>query len=89
MVDLTSLRLQIGQRRAEVATQFDLWTSLMYHRTFVCDGPEPVEGLVLPPGRHFLYARPDAAIGDLRPDGTPGDSDVIPDLPLPRREPWR
>jgi 3-methylfumaryl-CoA hydratase len=39
----------------------------------------------LPPGWTGLYFLPDLRLGDLRPDGTPRDDGVTPDIALPRR----
>ena len=47
--------------------------------------PEYREGDALPPAWLALYFLPRVASGDLRPDGSPHDSGVVPDLPLPRR----
>jgi 3-methylfumaryl-CoA hydratase len=43
------------------------------------------EGDALPPAWLALYFLPRVASADLRPDGSPHDSGVVPDLPLPRR----
>jgi len=47
--------------------------------------PEFREGDVLPPAWLVLYFLPRFATGELRPDGTPRDTGVIPVMPLPRR----
>jgi 3-methylfumaryl-CoA hydratase len=47
--------------------------------------PEYREGDALPPAWLALYFLPRVASGDLRPDGSPHDTGVVPDLPLPRR----
>jgi 3-methylfumaryl-CoA hydratase len=51
------------------------------------DRPEPElrEGDALPPGWLVLYFLPRFAPGDLRPDGSPRDTGVVPPMPLPRR----
>jgi 3-methylfumaryl-CoA hydratase len=51
------------------------------------DRPEPEfkDGDALPPGWHVLYFLPRFAPRDLRPDGAPAGSGVVPDMPLPRR----
>lgn len=62
-----------------------LWPARAYRDTFAREDPEPVEGGVLPPGRHGLYFLPDLALDALRPDGTPARDGVVPDIDLPRR----
>ena len=47
--------------------------------------PEFREGDALPPAWLVLYFLPRFATGELRPDGTPRDTGVIPVMPLPRR----
>jgi 3-methylfumaryl-CoA hydratase len=47
--------------------------------------PELREGDPLPPAWLGLYFLPRVATADLRPDGTPRDTGVIPAMPLPRR----
>jgi 3-methylfumaryl-CoA hydratase len=47
--------------------------------------PELKEGDPLPPAWLVLYFLPRFAPGQLRPDGAPGDTGVIPRMPLPRR----
>ena len=51
------------------------------------DRPEPEfkDGDTLPAGWQFLYFLPRYAPGELRSDGTPASSGVVPDMPLPRR----
>jgi 3-methylfumaryl-CoA hydratase len=51
------------------------------------DRPEPEfkNGDALPPGWHVLYFLPRFAPSDLRADGAPAGSGVVPDMPLPRR----
>jgi len=47
--------------------------------------PELREGDALPPAWLVLYFLPRFATAELRPDGTPRDTGVIPVMPLPRR----
>jgi 3-methylfumaryl-CoA hydratase len=47
--------------------------------------PEFREGDPLPPAWLALYFLPRVSSADLRPDGSPHDTGVVPDLPLPRR----
>jgi 3-methylfumaryl-CoA hydratase len=47
--------------------------------------PELHEGDALPPAWLSLYFLPRFATSELRPDGSPRDTGVIPSMPLPRR----
>ncbi len=47
--------------------------------------PEFGDGDALPPGWLALYFLPRVATGDLRADGSPRDTGVVPPIPLPRR----
>jgi 3-methylfumaryl-CoA hydratase len=47
--------------------------------------PELREGDPLPPGWLSLYFLPRFAAAELRPDGSPSDTGVVPPMPLPRR----
>jgi 3-methylfumaryl-CoA hydratase len=47
--------------------------------------PEMKEGDALPPAWLALYFLPEIATEALRPDGAPGDTGVVPPMPLPRR----
>jgi 3-methylfumaryl-CoA hydratase len=53
--------------------------------TFVRDEPELQAGDPLPPGWHVLYFLPRFRSDQLRPDGSPAETGVVPPLPLPRR----
>lgn len=47
--------------------------------------PEPRDGDPLPPSWLALYFLPRVATTELRPDGSPRDTGVVPPMPLPRR----
>lgn len=47
--------------------------------------PELRDGDPLPPGWLSLYFLPRFAAAELRPDGSPRDTGVVPPMPLPRR----
>jgi 3-methylfumaryl-CoA hydratase len=53
--------------------------------TFGRPEPEMREGDALPPGWHTLYFLPRFRGDELRPDGSPRESGVVPPMPLPRR----
>jgi 3-methylfumaryl-CoA hydratase len=53
--------------------------------TFERDEPELRGGDSLPPGWHILYFLPRFRSDQLRPDGSPAETGVVPELPLPRR----
>jgi 3-methylfumaryl-CoA hydratase len=53
--------------------------------TFVRDEPELGAGDPLPPGWHILYFLPQFPSDQLRPDGSPSETGVVPPMPLPRR----
>jgi 3-methylfumaryl-CoA hydratase len=62
-----------------------LWPARAYRDTFAPHDPAPVEDGILPPGWHGLYFLPDLGLSTLRPDGTPREDGVVPDVGLPRR----
>jgi len=53
--------------------------------TFARDESELRAGDPLPPGWHILYFLPRFSSGELRPDGSPAETGVVPEMPLPRR----
>jgi 3-methylfumaryl-CoA hydratase len=53
--------------------------------TLVRDEPELQPGDPLPPGWHILYFLPRFPSDQLRPDGSPAETGVVPPMPLPRR----
>jgi 3-methylfumaryl-CoA hydratase len=56
-----------------------------YRSTFAPGSRTPGAGEPLPPGWEGIYFPFDAAYDDLRPDGSPGGDDIVPDTGLPRR----
>jgi 3-methylfumaryl-CoA hydratase len=84
MPSLEELKSHIGRRQAatDVATAGPPnLLRLMFDRP----DPELVAGDALPPGWHILYFLPRFRPQELRPDGSPADTGVVPPLPLPRR----
>jgi 3-methylfumaryl-CoA hydratase len=83
-LDLDALKTQIG--RTQTATDvLHPGPANMLRLTFGRAEPEPREGDPLPPAWLALYFLPRFATADLRPDGSPQDTGVIPPMPLPRR----
>jgi 3-methylfumaryl-CoA hydratase len=83
-LDLDELKRHVG--RKSVAT--DVVTAApanLLRLTFGRSEPELEDGDPLPPGWHGLYFLPRFAPSELRPDGTPLDTGVVPAMPLPRR----
>lgn len=56
-----------------------------YRGTFAPSAPEPEPGAEVPAGWEGLYFPYDAALADLRPDGSPARDGVLPEIALPRR----
>lgn len=56
-----------------------------YRGTFAPTAEEPKSTGELPPGWEGLYFPFDAALADLRPDGSPADDGILPVIDLPRR----
>ena len=83
-LSLDDLKQHVG--RTETAT--DVVTAAqanLLRLTFGRPEPELKDGDVLPPGWHVIYFTPRFATSDLRNDGTPARSGVMPEMPLPRR----
>src|SRR5262245_1555739 len=83
-LDVGELRRHIGRR--QVAT--DVVTpgpANLLRLAFARPEPELAEGDALPPGWQILYFLPRVGPEDLRPDGLPADTGVVPPVPLPRR----
>jgi 3-methylfumaryl-CoA hydratase len=69
-------------RRSEALGTFP---GAAYRGTFAPSAPRPDPGAEVPPGWEGLYFPYDAALADLRPDGSPARDGVLPEIPLPRR----
>ena len=83
-LNLDDLKRHVGQKE----TTADVITAAqanLLRLTFGRPEPELKDGDVLPPGWHVIYFTPRIATGELRPDGTPARSAIMPDMPLPRR----
>jgi 3-methylfumaryl-CoA hydratase len=83
-LSVDNLKQYVGRR--SVAT--DVVTAgpaNMLRLTFARSEPELREGDVLPPGWLILYFLPRFGPHELRPDGSPLDTGVVPPMPLPRR----
>lgn len=83
-LNLEDLKRHIG--RKTVAT--DIVTAApanLLRLAFARPEPELKDGDTLPPGWTMLYFLPRLGPSQLRPDGTPAESGVVPDMPLPRR----
>ena len=83
-VNLDELKSHIG--RTQVATDvLHAGPANLLRLALSRPEPELKEGDPLPPAWLTLYFLPRFAPGELRQDGAPGDSGVVPKMPLPRR----
>jgi 3-methylfumaryl-CoA hydratase len=83
-LDLDDLKRNVG--RKETAT--DVVTAAqanLLRLTFGRPDPELEDGDALPPGWHVIYFTPRFGPDELRADGTPARSALMPEMPLPRR----
>lgn len=83
-LSLEDLRKHVGRRLASTDVAAAGPANLL---RLALGRPEPElhDGDPLPPGWHCLYFLPRFGPGELRPDGSPADTGVIPPMPLPRR----
>ena len=81
---LDELKAHVGRRETAVDTVTAAPANLL-RLAFARDEPELRAGDPLPPGWQCLYFLPRFRPEDLRPDGSPLDTGVIPPMPLPRR----
>src|SRR2546429_1035769 len=83
-LSLENLKQYVGRR----ATSSDVVTAgpaNLLRLAFARPEPEFRDGDPLPPGWQILYFLPRLGPDELRPDGSPLDSGVVPPMPLPRR----
>jgi 3-methylfumaryl-CoA hydratase len=83
-IDLDDLRTHVGRRLISTDTATVVPANLL-RLAFGRPEVEYKAGDLLPPGWQVLYFLPQYRPEELRPDGSPADSGVIPPLPLPRR----
>jgi 3-methylfumaryl-CoA hydratase len=83
-LSLESLKQHVGRRQVSTDVITAGPTNLL-RLTLGRAEPEFHVGDPLPPGWHVLYFPPSFRTDELRPDGTPLDTGVIPPMPLPRR----
>src|SRR5262245_48034878 len=83
-IDLDALKTHVGRR--QVTTDVVTATPANLLR-LTLDRPEPElgDGDELPPGWHILYFLPRFTPDELRADGAPASTGVVPPMPLPRR----
>ncbi|OLB43254.1 MAG: hypothetical protein AUI04_02920 [Candidatus Rokubacteria bacterium 13_2_20CM_2_64_8] len=83
-LSLENLKQHVGRR----ATSSDVVTAgpaNLLRLAFARPEPEFRDGDPLPPGWQILYFLPRLGPDELRPDGSPLESGVVPPMPLPRR----
>jgi 3-methylfumaryl-CoA hydratase len=83
-LNLEDLRTHVGRRQVATDVVTPAPANLL-RLTFGRPEPEMREGDALPPGWHTLYFLPRFRGDELRPDGSPRESGVVPPMPLPRR----
>jgi 3-methylfumaryl-CoA hydratase len=83
-LDLDRLRQHLGRRLASTDVVTPGPANLL-RLSFARDEPELGPGDPLPPGWLVLYFLPCYRPAELRPDGSPIDTGVVPAMPLPRR----
>lgn len=83
-IDLAALKQHVGRTQTATDTLHAGPANLL-RLTLGRDEPELREGDALPPAWLALYFLPRFGTAELRPDGSPRDTGVIPPMPLPRR----
>jgi 3-methylfumaryl-CoA hydratase len=81
---LADLAAHVGRKQA-AADVLHAHPANLLRLTLGRTDPELRDGDPLPPGWLCLYFLPRFAPGELRPDGSPRDTGVVPPMPLPRR----
>jgi 3-methylfumaryl-CoA hydratase len=83
-LDLDALKQHVG-RTQTASDVIHAGPANLLRLTLGRDEPELRDGDALPPAWLALYFLPRFATAELRPDGSPRDTGVIPPMPLPRR----
>src|SRR5262249_11727013 len=83
-LSLESLKQFVG-RRQESTDVVTAGPANLLRLTFARDESEFKEGDARPPGWQILSSLPRYRPEELRPDGSPSDTGVVPPMPLPRR----
>ena len=83
-LDVDELERHVG-RRTEGTDVASAGPANLLRLTLGRRDAEYTDGDVLPPGWHGLYFLPRFRLDELRPDGSPADTGVVPSMPLPRR----
>ena len=83
-LDLDTLKQHVGRRHVTTDVVTATPANLL-RLTFGRPEPEFRDGDTLPPGWTTLYFLPRFAPDQLRADGAPADTGVVPSMPLPRR----
>src|SRR5256885_3320215 len=84
-LDLETLRRAVGRTQSASGGIHAGPANLLRLTLGRAQQPELRDGDPLPPAWLALYFLPRFATGDLREDGSPRDTGVIPPMPLPRR----
>src|SRR5437867_9442219 len=84
-LDLETLRRHVGRTQSASGVLHAGPANLLRLTLGRAQQPELRDGDPLPPAWLALYFLPRFATGDLREDGSPRDTGVIPPMPLPRR----
>jgi 3-methylfumaryl-CoA hydratase len=83
-LDLDTLKQHVGRRHVSTDV-VSLAPANLLRLTLARPEPEFRDGDVLPPGWTLLYFLPRFGPDELRADGAPADTGVVPAMPLPRR----
>src|SRR2546422_148531 len=83
-LDLDALKAHVGRKQAATDVLLPGPANLL-RLALGRSEPELRDGDPLPPAWQALYFLPRVATAELRPDGSPRDTGVVPPMPLPRR----
>src|SRR5436309_10390049 len=83
-LDLDALKAHVGRKQAATDVLHPGPANLL-RLALGRSEPELHDGDPLPPAWQALYFLPRVATAELRPDGSPRDTGVVPPMPLPRR----